>query len=237
MDLQRLTQEVFYAVPHKRQAVSDLVGKVADVFWASRRYGEPLDSVTPPNDYFSGDEEAPDLESKSRRVYKKLIFDLVGEHIVEMYRDEASAHDEPPPAWVKHKLTPGSRLYRGKTPPTTVERLKSVLTDRVLVLLDLAEPNGRDGLAATAAARKWNSGRKKKDHVDEILVQELREEEPEWVNYDDDELAVKMQLTDSIFDLLVQETVSVLGDIQAKMAARAGTQPTTGRAVRSLSDS
>lgn len=38
---------------------------------------------------------------------------------------------------------------------------------------------------------KWNV-RKKKDYVDNILVQELCEEEFEWVNYDNDEIVVKM---------------------------------------------
>ena len=67
---------------------------------------------------------------------------------------------------------------------------------------------------------KWGS-RKKKDDVDQILIAELREEEPDWVNYDDDELAVKMQLADAIFESLLAETGRVMMDACSKVASRA----------------
>lgn len=49
-------------------------------------------------------------------------------------------------------------------------------------------------------------------------VQELHEEEAQWVNYDEDELFVKMQLAESIFDSLLKDTVNVLTLIQDKRA-------------------
>lgn len=51
-------------------------------------------------------------------------------------------------------------------------------------------------------------------------VQELHEEEAQWVNYDEDELFVKIQLADSIFDSLLMDTVSVLNEIYEKKAKR-----------------
>lgn len=51
-------------------------------------------------------------------------------------------------------------------------------------------------------------------------VQELHEEEAQWVNYDEDELFVKMQLADSIFDSLLKDTVNVLTLISDKRANR-----------------
>lgn len=51
-------------------------------------------------------------------------------------------------------------------------------------------------------------------------VQELHEEEAQWVNYDEDELFVKMQLADSIFDALLKDTVSVLNEIYEKKVKR-----------------
>lgn len=47
-------------------------------------------------------------------------------------------------------------------------------------------------------------------------IRELREEEPEWTNYDEDETTVKMQLTDTILDLLLSDTVHCLNEIQNK---------------------
>uniref|UniRef100_A0A8B9IY49 Centrosomal protein 350 n=1 Tax=Amazona collaria TaxID=241587 RepID=A0A8B9IY49_9PSIT len=52
--------------------------------------------------------------------------------------------------------------------------------------------------------------------LDEIKVQELHEEEAQWVNYDEDELCVKMQLTDGIFEALIRDTVDVLNQINEK---------------------
>lgn len=49
-------------------------------------------------------------------------------------------------------------------------------------------------------------------------VQELHEEEAQWVNYDEDELFVKMQLADSIFDALLTDTANVLTLIYDKRA-------------------
>lgn len=51
-------------------------------------------------------------------------------------------------------------------------------------------------------------------------VQELHEEEAQWVNYDEDELFVKMQLADSIFDALLKDTANVLTLIYDKRAKR-----------------
>lgn len=47
-------------------------------------------------------------------------------------------------------------------------------------------------------------------------VQELHEEEAQWVNYDVDELYVKMQLADGIFEALIRETIEVLNQINEK---------------------
>lgn len=49
-------------------------------------------------------------------------------------------------------------------------------------------------------------------------VQELHEEESQWVNYDKDELFVKMQLADGIFDTLLKDTVDIFIQIQEKQA-------------------
>lgn len=59
-------------------------------------------------------------------------------------------------------------------------------------------------------------GRKKRDRVDHILVQELHEEEAQWVNYDEDELCVKMQLADGIFETLIRDTIDFLNQISEK---------------------
>jgi hypothetical protein len=74
---------------------------------------------------------------------------------------------------------------------------------------------GLNGAKKSSEKTKWGIC-KKKDLVDSILVQELREEEPEWVNYDDDKLAVKMQLTETIFNDLLTDTVETMNKSSAR---------------------
>lgn len=47
-------------------------------------------------------------------------------------------------------------------------------------------------------------------------IRELREEEPDWTNYDEDETTVKMQLTDTILDLLLSDSIHCLNEIHSK---------------------
>eukprot|EP00063_Salmo_salar_P068487 XP_014043322.1 PREDICTED: centrosome-associated protein 350-like isoform X2 [Salmo salar] len=50
----------------------------------------------------------------------------------------------------------------------------------------------------------------KRDRVDYILIQELHKEELQWVDYSADQITVKMRLSEEIFSLLLEDTISVL---------------------------
>lgn len=125
-------------------------------------------------------------------------------------------------------------------------KLQAFVTGEVLKLYGLnKEQNHR-----TDWQKMLKFGRKKRDRVDHILVytrthtrtdgersiqyidssndcvcvlqvQELHEEEALWVNYDEDELFVKMQLADGILDTLLKDTVDVLTNIHEKRSTRA----------------
>jgi len=210
LDLTKLPDELFYAVPHKASEIEILVSGAIDIFWEKRRYGESWDDVEPPTSYYSIEDRGRDVEGNSRRVYKRLVFDLTAEILREMYQDE---EEEEHPSWQKpRRLT--QRYCRSKTPPTTSEDLKPVVQEHVLQMLGIGAEHSKVRQSRT---NKWSS-RKKKDHVDTILVQELRDEEPDWVNYDTDELTVKTQLADAIFESLLAETGKVFGDIAQKKA-------------------
>lgn len=58
---------------------------------------------------------------------------------------------------------------------------------------------------------KWS--RKKKDHVDEILILESQLEEAEWTYYDKDERIVMDNLTNEIMNMLLQDTAKVMQEI------------------------
>lgn len=106
----------------------------------------------------------------------------------------------------KHKT---QKFYKGSNPPTTIEGLKPVVHAAVFKLL------GLNGTRKFNTVNKWNI-RKKKDAVDAILVQELGEEELGWVDYNDDELNLKMSLVESLFDSLILDTVHTLNEVYRK---------------------
>ncbi|WAR30834.1 CE350-like protein [Mya arenaria] len=204
-EYKKLAEEVFYAVPHEEKEVAGIVGDAVDEFWQQRRYGESLTDLQPSQGFYTQEETGSDLISNSRRVFKKLLFDLTGEVMRNIYREEEY---DSPVAWHKPKRK-ANKFYRGLTPPSTVEILKPVVQKAVVDIL------GLNGAKKGMEKNKWGI-RKKKDLVDSILVQELREEEPEWINYDEDELAVKMQLTETLFDSLLNDTVQTMNKIFRK---------------------
>ena len=213
-------------IPHERADVCDCVERTCDVYWEKRRYGESLEATQPPSSFLQS--KGSDMESRSGAAFKHLLFDLTGEIICDTYAEEELP--EPMP-WSK----PRSRkrvFYKGRSPPTTNDDLKPVVTAHVLTLLnkDISDDARMTSLMTTSASGALKSprsslrpkliGRKKKDRVDEILIDELRAEEPEWVNYDADEEAVKMQLEVAIWDSLLLDTARALSDVAERKRRR-----------------
>ena len=54
----------------------------------------------------------------------------------------------------------------------------------------------------------------RKDRVDLLLIGELREEEKVWTEYTEDEDQVMNILTDSIFDLLISDTIQAARQVE-----------------------
>ncbi|XP_052223990.1 centrosome-associated protein 350-like [Dreissena polymorpha] len=206
LQYKKASEEVSYAVPHEEHEIKNIVSSAVDEFWEQRRYGEPLADLQPSDAFLKPEPQSgTDIVKKSRLVFKKLLFDLTGEVIRSIYQDDEY---DSPVAWHKPKQR-RNKFYKGSAPPTTVDVLKPVVQQAVVEIL------GLNGAKKGAEKPKWGI-RKKKDLVDSILVQELREEEPDWVNYDDYELAVKMQLTETIFDDLLTDTVQTMNKIFRK---------------------
>ena len=143
------------------------------------------------------------MEAVSRRAYKRLVFELTGDVLREMYRGEEEATPTP---WSCPPRPPRKRYHRSQDLPTTVDALQPLVQETVGDILGLDEPAAGK---KKKRLRKWKS-RKRPDHVDSVLLQELAEEEPDWVDYHDDELTVKMQIADSIFDALLVETGHIM---------------------------
>ncbi|KAF4072712.1 hypothetical protein AMELA_G00265870 [Ameiurus melas] len=125
----------------------------------------------------------------------------------EIYEDPNA--DRPP--WIK-PFRVNSPYFHRIDDPSDLTKVQALVSGEVLKLFGLnKEQNHR-----TDWQKMLKFGRKKKDRVDHILVQELHEEEALWVNYDEDELFVKMQLADGILDTLLKDTVDLLTNIHER---------------------
>lgn len=196
-------------VPHTTEEILKLADEVVDIFWHLRRCGESWDNVEPTAEYFGADGNTATPELHSRHMYKQLIFDTVAEFLQEMYRDEDNTESVKffplipprPLKWVQY--------YKEKTPPTTLDALRPVVQSYVVCTVG-------QQIALQKFPRKWLS-RRKDDGVDRVLTKELHEEEPEWVSYEEDTVKVKLQLAESIFQILLTDTACTLVDVHERI--------------------
>lgn len=205
---------LLFSVPHRPSEVSPLVASSLSVFFKRKRQGLPIDNVTPPPEIIGKDEADDDLEANSKRVYRRLVFDLTGSLLKELLSEEAPSNR---PSWMKAKPRRKRRLHRGLQPLVHEQDFLPVVEQQVLNLIGLGD--ARPSLERVRRKTPLKAG--KKDFVDAILIQELREDEPLWIDYDDDELAVKFQVADAIFESLLSETVMVVNAVQLRREARA----------------
>uniref|UniRef100_H2MSE4 Centrosomal protein 350 n=1 Tax=Oryzias latipes TaxID=8090 RepID=H2MSE4_ORYLA len=139
-------------------------------------------------------------------VFLQAVFDLTWEIIQQIYAKDPVTDQ---PQWVKPRQFKSSSIYQVKTSGD------EFVTAEILKLFGLKQDQNQK----TDWQKMLKFGRKKRDRVDQILVQELQEEEAQWVNYDEDELSVKMQLADSIFDALLKDTAETFTRIFEKRPA------------------
>ncbi|NXQ23908.1 CE350 protein, partial [Alaudala cheleensis] len=195
------------AVPHTAVEVEGMVHAAAEELWKLKELGHHLQSCSLKTD-LSGSLQEQDTDTINKQVYRKVVFDLTREIFGEIFAEDPNLNQ---PIWMKPcRIT--SAYFRRVKDPNDLDEIKNFIAAEVLKLFSLRkEPNHK-----TDWQKMMKFGRKKRDRVDHILVQELHEEEAQWVNYDEDELCVKMQLADGIFEALIRDTVDVLNQINEK---------------------
>ncbi|NWX42404.1 CE350 protein, partial [Steatornis caripensis] len=195
------------AVPHTAVEVEGMVHAAAEELWKLKELGHDIQSFSLHTDLSSTLKEQ-DTDTINKQVYKKVVFDLTREIFGEIFAEDPNLNQ---PIWMK-PCRIASAYFRRVKDPSDLDEIKSFIAAEVLKLFSLRkEPNHK-----TDWQKMLKFGRKKRDRVDHILVQELHEEEAQWVNYDEDELCVKMQLADGIFEALIRDTVDVLNQINEK---------------------
>ncbi|XP_063095798.1 centrosome-associated protein 350 isoform X3 [Cavia porcellus] len=202
------SSETLLAVPHTAEEVENLVHNAAEELWKWKELGHDLHSISIPTKLLGCASKGLDIENTSKRVYKQVVFDLTKEIFEEIFAEDPNLNQ---PVWMKPCRVNSSYFRRVKN-PNNLNEIKNFIATEVLKLFSLKKETNHK----TDWQKMMKFGRKKRDRVDHILVQELHEEEAQWVNYDEDELCVKMQLADGIFETLIKDTIDVLNQISEK---------------------
>ncbi|XP_067846924.1 centrosome-associated protein 350 isoform X2 [Heptranchias perlo] len=205
----KVREEPYFAVPHDALEVEKMVHAAAEELWKWQELGHDLRDIQIPPDYL-GNNKGQDVESVSKRVYCEAVFNLTREIFSEIFAEDPNASQPP---WMKPSRI-SSAYFRRVRNPQDIDEVKTFISNEVLKLFGFRKEQNHK----TDWQKMMKFGRKKRDRVDHILVQELHEEEAQWVNYDEDELCVKMQLADGIFDALIKDTINVLNQIQEKQS-------------------
>ncbi|XP_048414558.2 centrosome-associated protein 350-like [Stegostoma tigrinum] len=207
----RKPKETVFSAPYNFMEVQQLVDKAINVLWNQCCHVQDNSTTNVFEDQDQTDEKNGHTESKG--VREQVIFDLTSDLCQNFLMKEPMSKSYP---WLKRKSWPG--LLSGLVPDTQQQKqMKSFIQGKVAKLLNL----DRNDLEMREKLQKLTKYCKsKRDRVDIILIQELQEEESQWVQYDDDELTVKLKLTEDIFNILVHDTVDVLNAICARGSTR-----------------
>ncbi|XP_045904762.1 centrosome-associated protein 350 isoform X2 [Micropterus dolomieu] len=215
----KLPEQPAMVVPHSATEVEKMVHAATQEIWESCGLGKEgaptlaqLPNPKPSQEYLGKEASSQDQEALCICSYRKAVYDLTWEMLQEIYAEDPNADQ---PQWVRPRRVKSSFFHRVKT-PGDITKVQEFITAEVLKMYGLT----KDQNQKTDWQKMLKFGKKKRDRVDHILVQELHEEEAQWVNYDEDELFVKMQLADSIFDALLKDTANVLTLIYDKRAKR-----------------
>ncbi|KAK7889791.1 hypothetical protein WMY93_025351 [Mugilogobius chulae] len=211
----KLPEEPAMVVPHSVVEIEKMAHAAALEIWKTCGLdieGAPaLTQQLKPNpsqEYFGEESQSEEQEGVCLRSYKKAVYDLTWEILQDVFAEDPNVDQ---PQWVKPQRVKSSSFHKIRT-AGDIGTIQKFVTTEVLKLYGLA----KDQCLRTDWPKMLKFGRKKRDRVDNILVQELHEEESQWINYDEDELFVKIQLADSIFDALLKDTANVLNQIHDK---------------------
>jgi hypothetical protein len=128
-----------------------------------------------------------------------MIFDLCVELLHEMHTENVQSAEYP--EWQKAKLI-SKRFYRAKKPSNRHD-MERFIQAKILEILNL---NSRQ-----ITYSKWrvsNGRRNGTEKFETVLDEEIRRTESQWINYDDDCTQLKFDISDLIFDQLIQETLT-----------------------------
>ncbi|XP_076854758.1 centrosome-associated protein 350 isoform X2 [Brachyhypopomus gauderio] len=178
---------------HDHRIVYSIVDATVEVLCAHANEGT-LDACETPR-YLVGD--------KSHKGYRQVMFQLTSDILHEVCADILDSDSFQNTA-VKSVMSALQRRH------ISVPLLKAAVKRETQKILNLEQTDQQMTEMLQKLCKYWYA---KRDRVDYILIQELHNEESQWVDYRTDQITVKIQLCEEIFRLLLDDTISVLNHI------------------------
>ncbi len=208
-------------IPYRKERIDKLTDlAVEKYFWKRLERGEPMLVV-------AGDEECDELveffasvegEEEVALNFKRMLFDLMGELLhdlyLERYEEAKSVSNHFPGIKKSLKRVHFKSVLRG---PGEMLETQMLIKKRMNEVLKLAVSNESflDKKPEISAKSKWRSG-KKLDLVDNLLDGEMREQEHDWSNYEVEEYEAKILISNTIFDLILKDTLDCVQSVLLK---------------------
>lgn len=178
---------VAHYVPSSRNEVLELVSPLAKAMFRAKASGDPFDRESARRALLENSDHA------SKKTFATLVVDLALEMFADVYRCESELQNPP---WMPQKSITKARMNLPRSETDLVARMQR----EALIFFGFERRSQKENLIV-----RW--AQKRRDRVDQILVRELHAEEEAWTNYSEDEALVKDQLTATMMDLLIDDTV------------------------------
>lgn len=192
-------------VSHTREQVIHLCHEAITILYNQNTDFSNRSTInqTIPDYYFNLNQEGnsdnnPDIE-RNRHAYCRMIFDLCVELLYEMYSPNIRLTNYP--EWQKTKLI-SKRFYRSIKPKTRDEA-EVFIQKQILEILNLIPRQITYSKLRMPIHQHHDT-----EQFELVLDEELRRTETQWIDYEDDYIKIKFDITEYIFEQLIQETLT-----------------------------
>lgn len=152
------------------------------------------------------DNQLPSSDSNVTNIYERILIDLCTQCFAELPNNSTQCYPNVPVDQIKQPLA----FYN---PPNRLECIQQHILKRVQKLLR----NGGNATTTNASTGKTThplsgggrlvSSKRKRDLVDEILVQEMLEDDALWTNFDVERIEVLRNVSNDILRMMIEEAV------------------------------
>ena len=212
-------------IPYKKERIDQLIDTAIESYFWERLVQnqhvlidedtiEELVEHVQLEGYFKAEvlESEPNKSDDNKEIefnFKKMLLDLVGELLHDLYLEKY----EPPKSISSYfpgiLRQPKKQHFKSAIKGPGLKRdAQQMVKQKVgqLLKLNVNTESFRDTKPLINAKSKWRM-QKRLDLVDNLLDTEMREQEHDWSNYELEEYEAKILISNTIFDLILKDTV------------------------------